>query len=182
MVDAQTVGVLVTAASVTIAAIYYVLTLKTNQRTLKTNLETRQAQFYMQLYDKLESPETQTRFIDVLNWSWRDYDDYEKKYGSDEHPEMYGKRSAAMYEWGGIGWLLRKGVIDRDTAFTLSNGIAAIWIWSKFEPIIREQRVRYNIPEAWSDLEYLAMEMAKEIEGRGYSSKTPEGFAHYTGK
>ncbi|MGD0804553.1 MAG: hypothetical protein ABSA11_10840 [Candidatus Bathyarchaeia archaeon] len=55
MVDAQTIGVLVTAASVTVAAIYYIFTLRINQRNLKANLETRQAQFMNQISDGLTS-------------------------------------------------------------------------------------------------------------------------------
>jgi transcription antitermination factor NusG len=62
LVDAQTVGVLVTAASVTVAAIYYVLTLRTNQRNIKANLETRQTQLFMlSLFDRLSSPEASER-------------------------------------------------------------------------------------------------------------------------
>jgi hypothetical protein len=41
MVDAQTVGVLVTAASVTVAAIYYIMTLRVQQMNMRITLETR---------------------------------------------------------------------------------------------------------------------------------------------
>lgn len=57
MIDAQTVGVLVTAASVTVAAIYYIFTLRTNQKNLKANLDTRQAQLFMDLNKYTSSPE-----------------------------------------------------------------------------------------------------------------------------
>jgi hypothetical protein len=57
MVDAQTIGVLVTASSVTVAAVYYMFTLRTNQRNYKATLETRQAQLFMQLFDRWTSSE-----------------------------------------------------------------------------------------------------------------------------
>ena len=78
MVDVQTIGVLVTAASVSVAAIYYAFTLRINMRNqelmlkaqetstrtqelaLKTqqqNLETRQAQLLIGIYQTLVSPE-----------------------------------------------------------------------------------------------------------------------------
>ena len=116
-----------------------------------------------------------------MNMEWRDYDEYEKKYGSDEHPEIYAKRYASLYEFGGVGYLLKKGLIDRDTAYSLAE-TQGLWLWRKFESMVREQRVRYNTPESFSDLEYLAAETVKELEGRGLSSSVPEGFAHYTGK
>jgi hypothetical protein len=66
--------------------------------------------------------------------------------------------------------------------YALCNWVSGSWLWRKFEPAIREMRIRYNMPDAFADLEYLAMEVIKEAEFRGYSSKAPEEFAHYTGK
>ncbi len=57
MVDAQTIGVLVTATSMTLAAIYYVLTLRTNQRNLKMDLETRQTELFMQVFQRFHEPD-----------------------------------------------------------------------------------------------------------------------------
>jgi hypothetical protein len=69
MVDAQTIGVLVTAASVTVAVIYYSLTLRTNQRNIKTTLETRQAQLFMEVYKTNESKDFQTIWWEIFgNW------------------------------------------------------------------------------------------------------------------
>jgi hypothetical protein len=48
--------------------------------------------------------------------------------------------------------------------------------------MVRELRVRYNVPEIYADLEFLAAETSKRLEERGYSSKIPEGLTHYTGK
>ncbi|MGD0804565.1 MAG: hypothetical protein ABSA11_10900 [Candidatus Bathyarchaeia archaeon] len=83
LVDPQTVGVLVTAASVTIAAIYYVmniriskrnqeLMLKSQETSVKTqelalksqqqNLETRQVQLFMSVYQRFEEPDFQNAY------------------------------------------------------------------------------------------------------------------------
>jgi hypothetical protein len=42
MVDVQTIGVLVTAANVTVAAIYYIFTLRMNMRTQELSLKAQQ--------------------------------------------------------------------------------------------------------------------------------------------
>ena len=177
----QSVSYIAGALGVCIAAIFYVLNLRISQRNQRLTLETRQAQFYTQIYSHLTSEDSQRRWADVMNMEWRDYDEYERKYGSDEHPEMYAKRSSALYELSGVGYLLRKGVIDRDTAYSLAE-VQGLWLWRKFEPIVREQRVRYKTPEQYADLEFLAAETAKELERRGYSSIIPESFLHYSGK
>jgi hypothetical protein len=45
MVDIQTVGVLVSAASVSVAVIYYVMTLRVQQDNMKNTLETRKLSY-----------------------------------------------------------------------------------------------------------------------------------------
>lgn len=180
LAEIQAAYYMVAATGVLVAAIYYIYHIRVAQRNMKQTIETRQAQFFMQIYQQIKGEDSQRRWIDVMNMEWRDYDDYEKKYGSDEHPDMYVKRSSALYELNGVGYLLKSGVIDRDTAYSLTE-VTGLWLWRKFEPIVREQRVRYNIPEIYADLEYLAAEIVKELEERGHSSKVPEKFAQYTG-
>jgi hypothetical protein len=144
----QSVSYIAGASGVCIAAIFYVLNLRISQRKMKQTLETRQAQFYTQIYSHLTSEDSQRRWADAMNMEWRDYDEFEKKYGSDEHPEILAKRSSALYELSGVGYLLRKGLIDRGTAYSLAE-VQGLWLWKKFEPIVREQRVRYNMPEIY---------------------------------
>jgi hypothetical protein len=174
----QSVSYIAGALGVCVAAIFYVLNLRISQRNQRLTLETRQAQFYTQLYHQLTGEDSQRRWADVMNMEWKDYDEYERKYGSDEHPEMYAKRSSALYELSGVGYLLRKGVIDRDTAYSLAE-VQGLWLWRKFEPIVREQRVRYNTPEQYADLEYLAAETVKEMQLRDPSFRVPETFLKY---
>jgi hypothetical protein len=110
---------------------------------------------------------------------WKDYDDYERKYGSDDHSDMYSKRISTLYEFNGVGFLLKEGLIDMDTAYSLADTLG-LELWQKFAPIVREQRVRYNVPEFYADLEFLAAEIAKRLDERGYSPKT--SIAYFTGK
>ena len=184
----QSVSYIAGALGVCVAATYYILNLRVSQRNqelaLKAQqqtLETRQAQFFMQMRQQLNNEDAMRRWIKLMNMEWKDYDEYEKKYGTDSNPEMAATRLGTLYEWNGVGYLLRKGVIDRDSAYALCNGVTGTWLWNKFEPTIKEMRIRYNMPDAFSDLEYMAKEIAKEAESRGYSAKTPERFAHYTG-
>ena len=64
---------------------------------------------------------------------WSDYDDFEKKYGTDSNPEGAALRLGVLYEWNGVGYLLKKkGMIDRETAYRLANNVSATWLWKKF--------------------------------------------------
>ena len=69
----------------------------------------------------------------LLNMQWSDYDDFEKKYGTDSNPEGAALRLGVLYEWNGVGYLLKKkGMIDRETAYRLANNVSATWLWKKF--------------------------------------------------
>jgi len=175
----QSVSYIAGASGVCIAAIFYVLNLRISQRNQRLTLETRKAQFYMQINQHLKSEESQRRFIDLMYMDCRDYDDFEHKYGSDDHPDLYSKRFSALYEFNGVGHLLKEGLIDMETAYSLADTLG-LELWAKFESIVREQRIRFNVPEMFLDLEFLAAEIAKRLEERGYSPKT--GIAYYTGK
>ena len=180
---------MVAATGVLVAAVFYILNLRISQRSQELSLkaqqqtlETRQAQFFMQMRQQLNNEDAMGRWIKLMNLEWVNYDEYEKKYGTDSNPEMAATRLGTLYEWNGVGYLLRKGVIDRDAAYAICNGVSGSWLWRKFEPAIREMRVIYNMPDAFVDLEYLAVEVEKEAESRGYSSEAPDGFTHYAAK
>lgn len=86
MVDAQTFGVLVTAVSVSVAAVYYVMTLRVQQTNMKHTLETRQAQFFIQFYQNgFGTVEGLKRWIEILHYEFKDYDEFEEKYGSENN-------------------------------------------------------------------------------------------------
>ena len=51
------------------------------KETRETELETRQAQLFMQIYNRFSEVEFRENFNEVLTREWRDYEDYVKKYG-----------------------------------------------------------------------------------------------------
>jgi hypothetical protein len=91
----QSVSYIAGALGVCIAAIFYVLNLRISQRNQRLTLETRKAQFYTQIYQQLRGEASQRRYYDVMNMEWKDYDDFERRYGSDDHPDMRAREPGA---------------------------------------------------------------------------------------
>jgi len=178
MVDAQTIGVLVTAASVTVAAIYYIMTLKTQQRNMKQTLETRKLQFVTSSLQNYLNEEGMRRYAEVMNMEWRDYDDFEKKYGSDFNIDNYAKRSALMFYYNMCGTFLREKLIDPESLYNLGMW-GACFFWVKFKGIIEEQRRLYNGADWGQDIELLATEMMRIKLRKDPSYKVPETFLRY---
>jgi hypothetical protein len=73
MFDVQTIGVLVTAASVTVAAAYYVINI------MNTN-KARQLQVTMQIHTQFNNPQFWEDFFSFMEEEWSTVDEYREKY------------------------------------------------------------------------------------------------------
>jgi hypothetical protein len=157
---------------------YYVLTVRSNQRNQRLQLETRQTQLFMQLYQDLLSEGNMRSLLDLLNMEWEDYDDFERKLGSDSNPDSFVKRTSIWFRMNGIGLLLRDEMIDPEKVFDLL-GTWIDWLWMKWESIILELRLHYNQPELYTEFEYLAVEMRRVRLERGITEKLPDTYTRY---
>ena len=171
----QTVGLLV-------GIYYYIMVLRNQQknqeislRNQELTLETRQAQLFMQLYQRTINEESNRRWINQMQYRWDSYEDYDEKYG----PNSEDKQTILHTTWqqfNGVGLLLRQGLIDCETAYGLSGGWRAVLIWMKWKDIIVEMRERYFNPDYMDGLEYLGVEMMKYREEKGLPNKLPQSF------
>jgi len=174
VIDAQTIQTIsqaMTAIGVLMAASYYIL-------VVRSTIRTRQAQLFMHLYQGYASKEVNMRQVELLNMEWEDYHDFEKKYGSDINADNYAMRSSHLQWFNGIGLLLKEKLIDLNMVYhTVGQG--ALMLWTKYEPIIREQRERYRIPEHSVMLEYLADEVKRLRRQKGHPTEPPETLLSY---
>jgi len=144
---------MVAATGVLVAAVYYVLNMRATQRNMKSNLETRQAQFLMSLYQRFSDPEYQDNFFTTMfKMNWDNYEDFTKKYPTDSKESNKFFTLSAFYK--GIGLLVEQNLVDVDTVAKLLGG-DLIPFWEKFSSIINEFRVRLGQPGQFAYVEYL---------------------------
>jgi len=152
MVSVETLSIVFTGMSISLAAFYYISTLRNAQRTQQLTLETRQAQLFMQIYDRWSSIEMTKMEWELSNWEWDDFDDYVSKYDSDV--ESISLRSVLGRQFEGIGVLIKRGLIDPALVDDLMSA-SILGYWEKWGPVVKEWRVRRNIPQASEYQEYL---------------------------
>ncbi|MGD0805386.1 MAG: hypothetical protein ABSA11_15110 [Candidatus Bathyarchaeia archaeon] len=153
MVDAQTVGVLVTAASVTVAAFYYIYNLRVSNRMSRIT-------FTNSILQSRIIKEEMKVYVELLNDSWDSYQDYLKKYG-EGNSEGWARSRAWFYFYDTLGYLLMDKVVDNRTLYTGGGGgIAVIRLWTKFSPIFREMRATGS-EDYMKGFEYLFYEIAR---------------------
>jgi hypothetical protein len=164
MVDAQTVGVLVTAASVTVAAVYYILTLRVQQRNMSTTLDTREAQLFMTVYNHYVTREFLDAYYTVLNWKWTDYEDLIQKYGP-TNPHSWVSLGLVVNYFEGVGILVKRGLLDISLVDDFTSGPLRSF-WEDNEAWIREFRVKQNWPHFCEWVEYLYDEVEPIVESQ----------------
>jgi hypothetical protein len=171
MVDYQAVSILFAGVSIGLAAIYYIFTLRINQRSSRIALTNN-------LMQTLLSEEAQRRWIEMINMEWLDYDDFERKYGSDVNVDNAAKRMSLWTSCNVFGYLMKENIVDAET-FYVAGGQTSMWIWEKFKDIIAEHRARYGGVDSFSGFEYLAEEMMRIKRKNDPGFKVPEKFGKY---
>ena len=162
----QSVSYIAGSVGVFVAAIFYVLNLRISQRNMRQTLDTRQFQLLMQLSEFITTKEGCKNYLEFISMEWKDYDDFEKKYGSDANPDSYALRETISGWLNKAGLLLRNGMIDKELLYDY-YGFVPIGLWNKYSEIIHIQRELYATPELYRHWEYLYDEMIKIAAERG---------------
>jgi hypothetical protein len=168
LVEIQAAYYMVAATGVLVAAIYYAMNLRENRRngriTLTSNL--------MQMF---QTPESLRHLIEFMHMEWTDYEDFEKKYGTENNIESASVRTSMWCNYNTLGELLKKGIVDEDTIYsTLGWNIASLW--KIFEPIIGEHRRRYMSRDQWTGFEYLGGRMIARLKEVDPDYKIPDTY------
>jgi hypothetical protein len=138
----QTIGILLTGLTVSIAAVYYTLSLRYTRRNQELSLETRQIGLYME-FTKLVQQFVYD-YTDVLyNQEWDSFEEYLQKYGPTSNPEEFNKFLKVADVYQSLGAFVEDGVFNIKTVFN-HEGVWIIAAWEKMEPLIRGIR---KLPE-----------------------------------
>ncbi|MCX6653578.1 MAG: hypothetical protein NTY03_00500 [Candidatus Bathyarchaeota archaeon] len=174
----QSVSYIAGALGVCVAAIFYVLNLRISQRNMRQTLETRKLQFVTSITNQLLSEEGQRRYGELLNMEWKDYDDFEKKYGSDYNMDNYAKRASVWKTYNTLGMLVREKLVEPEVLYRI-NDVNPCFMWSKFKDIIAENRRRYSGKDTFSDFEFLNNELLRIALIKDPSFRIPETLSKY---
>ena len=152
---------------------YYVLTVRNAQRSQRMAEESRE----VEIVTRTATLEDNRIWIELLNMEWTDYDDFERKYGSDDNPDNWAKRVTVWMTYERYGYLVKNGLIDKETFFELNTSVYLVW--EKFKDVIYEIRRRYSQPFGYQYFEYLGEECVKYLWEKGYDAKVPDNFFSY---
>jgi hypothetical protein len=140
--NASTLSLTFAGLSVGIAAIFHIVGLFNAEKARRLALETRQAEFLNDIYDKVIAPQPFAQFHEVVyEWKWDDYDDFIAKYGPTANPDAWQRFWLLCARWEHLGLLVREGIIDPELVWHWV-GAFPLTLWNKVEPVILEFRAR----------------------------------------
>ena len=157
---------------------YYVLTVRATRKNQQQQLETRRIQLFTQLANMLLDVGGNQNYIEVLNWGWEDYEDFERKYGSDRNPKEFAMRNVIWTTYNMMGKLVDEEAIDLDLVYTIFHD-SIVWQWLKFRDVIYEQRRIYYTSDYMMFWEQLAEKLVA-LKAELFPDYTiPEGLGTY---
>ena len=172
----QTLGLLV-------GIFYYIMTLRNQRKNQEISirnqelaLETRQAQLFMNIYDRrVNSPEFDALQHRIEALRWKDWDEYKVlfDYTNPETRDNHLAMSTIMYFYEGVGVLVKSNLVDIRLIAQLMSG-SVMGFWEKVESIVEGGREEWYGKGWLVEVEYLYHEMIKYKEEHPESG-TPRG-------
>ena len=149
----------ITAVGVIAALINYVITSRRAEKNDRLILETRQAQLYMQIYNRWNSNEMVHAYGQVrYAYQWSDLNDWKSKYSPDVDPESYAHYAILITFFEGLGVLVKKRLIDISLVEDLLSQ-RVVWCWEHIRSIAFDARKQLNDPTQYDHFEFLYHEM-----------------------
>ena len=165
LAEIQAAYYMVAATGVLIAAAYYIITLRSSRKAQQMALESRNAQFFMQLYSSIQDEEMlRISWNDMIGArDWNTFEEWWNKHGPDSNIEYFAKwlRTVILYEVFGV--LVKRGFLDISLVDDMVSG-PTLMSWEVYKPIITGIREKYGYPQFQEYQEYLANEIRKIVD------------------
>jgi hypothetical protein len=171
--DVQTITVVIAGIGVIIGVVNSLLSSRKADQQ-------RQAELFMQLYNRYITPEFRAALTELRSWSWTDFDDFMAKYGPDTNPAAYNLHISTQDVYEGIGIMVERGLID------ISLVVDFVWFalgyyWQRFGPIWEEWRVRLghmNLADQTEALYHHIQQIKQPSAVFAYTAKERETMEH----
>ena len=173
--DIQSVAIVLAGIGVFIAAINSIYSSRKADQQRQTEIDTRQAELFTNIYNRWNSRDIQTAYGNIRHlWSWDSYEDFLQKYsirppGSAQNFESWFNFQILLTYFEGLGLLVKRGLIDIEYVDDLFAD-RIIWFWEDWlgqhmaevrKRGITESYRPYAATKMYDSIEYLYNELKK---------------------
>jgi len=149
--DNQTISIVIAAAGVFIAAINSVYSSREARQQRHTEIQTRQAELFTNIYNRWNSRDIQTAYGNMRHlWKWDGYEDFLQKYsirppGTAKNFESWFHFQILCTYFDGLGLMVKQGLIDIAFVEKLFAD-RIIWFWEDWLGPHMVEAKKYGIP------------------------------------
>ena len=169
-ISLQTVLTYLTLISVPVGVLYHIMTLRNTRKNQEMTLETRQAQLFMQIYNRWNSADFLDAWDRYASHEWSTYEEFSLVFD-----DPRGRRSIRILGtyFEGIGVLVKEDLIDiRIVAELMTSSIMSFW--EKLTPVVEDARKRRRAPSLWNGIEYLYRELVRYTDEHPEIGESPD--------
>jgi len=148
MVTVETISIVFTGLSISLAAFYYISTLRNAEKTRQRE------QIYLR-FQSFDMPYMRA-LADVMPKDWTNLEEY-----TSLDPETRANHSFLLTRYQNIGLMLKEKMMDPDLLFQIFNPQFIMRLWEKSENGIKGNRETNNYPTYMDAFEYLYNETKK---------------------
>ena len=147
MAQIENLPLVLTGVGLTASILYYTMILRNANKTQQNQLETRQVQMFMQIYNQYQTPEYRkaSRIFHLMKFE--NFDEYSKLLdpNTPETLENFEAVITIITYYEGLGSLVKEGFLDIRWIALLMAGTTR-QIWEKLYPVINEMRISEDYP------------------------------------
>ena len=163
MVDYSTLALVLTGLGLTASILYYAMVLRNSNKTQQLALETRQAQLFMQMYNRWRDTfKTDEYYEKVISKKVSNWEELKSIMNSDDDYKRILSEVAGFYE--GLGVLVKAGYLSIHPVALMWTGVTTLFWTNILEPTVEDWRAEYNSRRLWSEAEYLCRELLRYVE------------------
>jgi len=134
---------------------------KKEQDTRNRELETRQAQLFMQVYGKWNEEGFTSHWFDLRGPTWTDYEKFKENIL--ENPSRLNSLGVLVRFFEGLGVLVKEKLLDiRLIALTMAGDTRQFW--EQYKSIVGDWRREWKHPRLMSETEYLYDELMRYMD------------------
>jgi hypothetical protein len=166
MVDVQTLTTMFGGIGVGVAAIYYVMMLRNNEKLRRRDL----------VFQRLQpaTREFTAALYSTFKMQWKTIEEFRRKYNYWSNPDAMTDIYYVLNHFNALGILYKDGIADAEQIFQLYNSYTLIGFYEKFKHIILVSRMtptgELHNPDMYKPYELLYLEAKRRFPK---SSKIP---------
>ena len=131
-------------AGLLIGIFYYIITLRNQQKSQQLAIETRNQQFFMQIFNATTDEEGINLVFEEQ--TWETFEERWDKYGIVNNPQAFGKWFKMMYTHEMFGVMVKRGLLDVTLVDDLFSG-GVLSMWNKYRTVVEGMRELYGYPQ-----------------------------------